>query len=257
MYKLLPYSHGLRAFVLSGKFFELFPEMKRMQGLYGRGIHHQEDVWDHTMMVYDQMLTLTTDPVLLFSALMHDYGKPTAMNEETKKFTGHEEVGYELLKPVLKQLKFNNNDQKKVLWLVRNHMWCKDTPTEKKKKWFKFFNTMEDSGVNFLDFMTLMYADTTGRKVDGEWIYLTHASFLDYLNSSPVMHWFQVYVSGRYPKRLNQLMLNGDDLLTLGVHPGPKMGLILEKLYTMVLADEIKNEHDTLLNLVKRWMKVD
>lgn len=254
-FKLLPYPHGLQAFILSGKFFELFPEMEAMKGLNGRGIWHEEDVFDHSYEVYTQMLKLTKDPLLLFIALFHDYGKPKAFIPDTKKFTGHDEIGYEEIKPLLKRLKLTNRDQKKVLWLIRSHMWGKESTTEKKKKWFKFFNGMEDSGVRFIEFISLMYADTTGRKSNGEWVYTSFDGFTDYIMSSNILSWYSLYMSGAYPKRVKNLMLHGDELIELGVHEGPKVGEILEKLYDMVLADELPNDHEVLLKQVKKWMK--
>jgi tRNA nucleotidyltransferase (CCA-adding enzyme) len=255
-FKLLPYPHGLNAFIASGKFFELFPEMKQMINLYGRSDYHEEDVWDHSLTTYIQMSKLTDDPILLFTALFHDYGKLYTKDSEGR-FIKHDEIGSEKLQDILTKLKIKTKDQKRILWLVKNHMWVLNGESKKRKKWFRFFNSMEDSGSTYSDFMFIRYADHISKKLNGSYLHKNESTmnFYEFIKSNVITEWVILYTSGQYPKRTNNLNINGNDIISLGIPPGPKIGLILNKLYEMVIADELPNIHDKLIDQVKKWIK--
>lgn len=50
-----------------------------------------------------------------------------------------------------------------------------------------------------------------------------------------------------------QLALSGDDLVALGVSPGPELGVLLHRLLETVLAQPDLNTRDRLLELVNTW----
>jgi tRNA nucleotidyltransferase (CCA-adding enzyme) len=255
-FKLIKYPHGLNAFIASGKFFELFPEMKQMINLYGQSVYHEEDVWDHSLTTYIQMSKLTDDPILLFTALFHDYGKLYTKDSEGR-FIKHDEIGSEKLQSILIRLKIKTKDQKRILWLVKNHMWVLNGESKKRKKWFRFFNSMEDSGSTYSDFMFIRYTDHISKKLNGSYLHENESTmnFYEFIKSNVITEWVILYTSGQYPKRTNNLNINGNDIISLGIPPGPKIGLILNKLYEMVIADELPNIHDKLIDQVKKWIK--
>ena len=53
---------------------------------------------------------------------------------------------------------------------------------------------------------------------------------------------------------LRKLAVNGNDLLTLGMKPGPKIGQILDLLLDDVIDEKIPNERDVLLSNAKLLM---
>jgi len=55
--------------------------------------------------------------------------------------------------------------------------------------------------------------------------------------------------SGKYPKKINELTINGNDLIELGFH-GKEIGNKLESLLTNIYADNINNNREELLNLL-------
>jgi tRNA nucleotidyltransferase (CCA-adding enzyme) len=68
--------------------------------------HHPEgDAGTHSMMVVDTAARLTPDPVVRFSAAMHDLGKGVTPTDLLPKHHGHEAAGGELVKRVCDRFK--------------------------------------------------------------------------------------------------------------------------------------------------------
>lgn len=250
--KILTY--GMYDFMLAGKLKVLIPELEETVCLIGRETYHEESVWLHSLTCYNAMLDLNiTDPILLLTAWLHDIGKPESFNPETKKFTGHEVTGTVTSKVILDRLKINNRDQRRILWLVANHMWAKGGVSSKRKKWYNFFNSMRESNVTFNDFMTLRYVDSFSRKQNGEW--LEYPAYLIWLDDDPVTWWHNDYLFGTYPSDTRDLKINGFDLLNLGIPAGKEIKSAIDRLWEMCLANEITNERDTLINHVNKHLQ--
>lgn len=58
------------------------------------------------------------------------------------------------------------------------------------------------------------------------------------------------------PLELSDLRLRGDDILALGVPPGPLVGLVLDELLAQVLEDPEANERETLLAEARRLVEI-
>jgi tRNA nucleotidyltransferase (CCA-adding enzyme) len=58
-------------------------------------------------------------------------------------------------------------------------------------------------------------------------------------------------VQGGAPLRVQDLALDGRDLIALGLKPSPRFGVILEGLMLRVLEDPSLNRRDRLLTLVE------
>ena len=53
---------------------------------------------------------------------------------------------------------------------------------------------------------------------------------------------------------LKDLNVSGNDLIALGVPPGPKVGALLSRLLDAVINGKIPNEKEALLNLAKQTL---
>lgn len=105
------------------------PELLPMVGCEQGRFHHL-DVWDHTRLVVKNLNS--RDPLLALSALLHDIGKPpTRFVDEAgnTRFFGHEAVGAEMARELLRRLKLPQRDVDAVVRLVRNHMRLGSSPT--------------------------------------------------------------------------------------------------------------------------------
>ena len=65
----------------------------------------------------------------------------------------------------------------------------------------------------------------------------------------------QDLMSGKYPKNVGDLTVNGNDLITLNVEPRQR-GVILNSMLDNIYADNLENERETLLNFVKSQQNV-
>ena len=216
-----------------------FFELERLIGVEQEPRYHPEgDVWIHTLMVVNEMAKLREDSEelnikLMLSALCHDFGKP----ETTKKIDGkiraigHEEVGIEITKNFLKRLTDQKDLIKNVATLVKYHL----RPIQLYKSGAKSSAIKRlSTKVNLQELEKLARADYFGRgdiKSDrfeaGEWL-LTRAKELNVLNSAP------------------KKLLEGKDLINLGLEPSKKFGKILKEAYQAQLNGEFSSKKDAI-----------
>jgi poly(A) polymerase len=108
---------------------EIFaPELVPMVGCT-QGTFHHLDVWDHTLLVMRN--AGVEDEALTLAALFHDVGKPPTRqldDEGNIRFFGHESVGAEMTRAILRRLKFPQREIDVVARLVRNHMRLGSSP---------------------------------------------------------------------------------------------------------------------------------
>ena len=123
-------ARGLDLLHDSGLVAVWLPELLEMRGCAQSPEHHPEgDVWVHTRLLLTHLKNPT--PVLAFSALLHDVGKPRTSRTEPSgriRFFGHEGVGARMAEEILRRLRFSNDDVGAVVACIANHMAFKDAP---------------------------------------------------------------------------------------------------------------------------------
>lgn len=94
-----------------------------------QGNYHAKDVWGHTLDVVREASSLEIDEskkyFVVLGALFHDIAKPRTKSVEPDgrvRFFGHERVGADMTKNIMKRLRFSSSDISKVSSLVQNHM---------------------------------------------------------------------------------------------------------------------------------------
>ncbi len=103
----------------------ILPELVAMKGVEQRQGYHHKDVFQHTLMVVDNVAEVTGKRELRLTALVHDVGKPV-----TKKFVegvgwtfhGHDEIGARMLPKIFQRLKLPNDMLKYAQKLTRLHL---------------------------------------------------------------------------------------------------------------------------------------
>lgn len=110
---------------------QFLPEMLPMVGCQ-QGAWHRYDVWEHTLVALE-CLPDTASLALRLGLLWHDIGKPSTRSEEEGMvhFYGHAEVGAEMVRQIMRRLKFSNEEIEAVTTLVRLHM----RPGEYRASW--------------------------------------------------------------------------------------------------------------------------
>ncbi len=216
------------------------PEMLEGVGL-GQNKWHAYDVWGHAMACLDES---RGDAVLRLSALFHDIGKPRtrefsdAKNDYT--FYNHEQVGADMLVPILERLRFSNDERARLVHLVRHHLVCfaPDWSDAAVRRWVK-----KITPERLDDLYALNDADIRGkgRPVDDE---LENARVLKARVA-------EVLAAGA-ALSTRELKINGRDLMTeLALKPGPILGKLLDALLEQVINDPGENERELLLKAAR------
>ncbi|HXX37505.1 MAG TPA: CCA tRNA nucleotidyltransferase [bacterium] len=186
--------------------------------------HPEGDVLQHTRLVVGGLEAPT--PTLAMAALLHDVGKPpTLVRAGRIRFDRHDEVGAELARAVMERLRFPRRDVDRVASLVRQHMIFKDVPRMREARLRRLLDAPE-----FEELLDLHRADCMASHGDlstYEWVRRRRAE----IASQPPP-----------PPRL----VTGDDLLALGVPPGPRVGDILRSLDDARLEGHIRNREEAI-----------
>lgn len=230
----------------TGVLQHVLPDVAATLGFNQQNAHHNYTLDKHLRMVLDNAVMLTDDLDVRWAALLHDIGKPSsqwigedgiAHYYQNKEGQGqnHEEVGAEMARKLLTDLKFPTDRIERICHLIKNHMF----PTFQTQGGArKFLNKVGDEHAD--DLLTLRQADIGGKG--------NHD-----LGYVPIMKQYVQAVrdAGEATDR-SQLAINGNDLIQMGMKPGPELGAVLEFLTQKVLEDPTLNQRETLLQLAQQ-----
>jgi tRNA nucleotidyltransferase (CCA-adding enzyme) len=84
----------------------ILPEIDNLFGVPNPPKHHPEiDSGVHTLMVVRAAVALSSDPITVFAALLHDLGKAVTPKSEWPSHHGHEELGLSVIDGLCQRLK--------------------------------------------------------------------------------------------------------------------------------------------------------
>jgi len=210
--------------------------------------HPEGDVWTHTMMSIDKMAKLKTgderyDLRMMFGVLCHDFGKATHTQIRPNRISaiGHEIAGVEPTRKFLYRLTNEHSFIESILPLVEHHM----APSQyfrngAKDKTIRKLSTK----VNIEEIVTVARADFLGRNTKasikgiyeaGDWL-LKKAKELDVYNHPP------------------KPLIQGRDLIALGLTPSKEFKTILDKVYTAQLEGKVSN-YDEAIKLLEEGLE--
>jgi len=190
--------------------------------------HPEGSVYNHIKLMLDQ-LPPDADAELPWAALFHDIAKPVTASHDPENnlihFYGHERVGAEMTETILQRLKFPRQQTDDIVTAVRHHMQFKDVTTMRKSTLRRML--MRET---FPLELQLHRLDCLGshRRLD-------HYDFM--LEAQKEL--------AQQPEIIPPL-LTGEDLLTLGMKPGPQMGTLLAEAREKQLSDELKTKPEAL-----------
>ena len=215
--------------------------------------YHQEDVWTHSLTAVKKVEELvakkywankiTEDkiPLLKIAALLHDYGKLFTEKEIDGEihFYGHQKVGVEKLRPLLKELTFSNQELDYILTLIRYHMrpfslYRAENLTFKGK--YRFFKA---GGEVVEDICLLAAADkmSTAELNNREQKMAEKLSFLQGLIAD----------KEEFEAREKEKIISGHDLMEeFDLVEGPGVGRVLEKINELQAQGKISTRKEAL-----------
>jgi poly(A) polymerase len=212
----------------SGLMKNILPELEAMKGCEQPPQFHPEgDVFKHTRIMLELLPKEASLP-LVFSVLFHDIGKPptSIVDEEGRiRFNGHDRVGAEMTEAIMERLRFSRAEIDATVEAVRQHMVFKDVPNMRVAKLKRFMArpTFEDE----LELHRVDCASSHGMMENYDFLRQKKEEFAN----EPII-----------PPPL----VRGDDLIALGLKPGPKFGEILEAVETRQLEGGLRNREEAL-----------
>jgi tRNA nucleotidyltransferase (CCA-adding enzyme) len=198
--------------------------------------HPEGDVFKHTCHCCDAMAKLPewreaseeSRIVYMLAILTHDFAKPQTTREEMKKgkmrivSPGHDQLGGPVADAFLTRIGALIAIRQRVIPLVVNHMAHFQNPTDRGVR--KLSKRLEPENIQGL--ALVMRADQMGRPPKPPLVSETVKALLRKANELRVME--------MAPKPV----LQGRNLMDLGMPPGPNVGIILNKAYEAQLDGE-------------------
>ena len=228
--RILTEGHARRGFELldrTGLLQEILPEVAAMKGIEQPPEYHPEgDVWTHTLLMLER-LPAGVSPTLAMGVLLHDVGKPTTFEEgaDRIRFDGHVEVGVRLARGIVERLRFSNDDARQIEALIDNHMRFKDAPRMKDSTLKRFLRL--DRFDEHLELHRLDCQGSHGMLDNYEYMRMKRSEFGE---------------EQIRPPRL----VSGDDLMALGLVPGPEFGRVLRAIEDAQLEGRVRSREEGL-----------
>ena len=248
-----PLTHGGLQILLDCKALSaIFPFLASLENLEQNEFHHL-NVLQHTMLVIEKIDALLADnpfdeielqleekAILKWAGLFHDTGKALAktVDSETGQihFYGHERFSAHLARERLNPLGLGKQLISRIVNLIEYHLIpLQLTFSEPKNKTIR--KLVYNAGENLPLLLFLVLADTkaTGGK--------EFASRLKNIKSL-CRKLLTVYCQER--NSLIKPLVNGKDLLALGLSPGPRMGKIIRAIHQRQINGECSDRQAAL-----------
>ena len=250
----------------------VFPELEEHWNYNQNNPHHQKILGLHQLSTLRYISNISKDADLRLAGLLHDIGKPasawvdpvTGSNHfYMKKWnamdwlnTGgsvlinvdwvsqdefvigqnHEDVGADMVRDRLTQLKYPTRRIDRIVALVRSHMWNPFTSAKGARKFLNKYGDLAD------DLLTLRYGDQGGKS-------LSPTNHEHDLNAQDDL--LSYVRDHKQATSTSDLAINGHDLIDAGFKPGPIMGEILEYLMERVVDEPSLNTKEMLIAIAE------
>ncbi len=173
--------------------------------------HPEGDVFEHTkLMLKNAGEHLVNNPVLAWGIVLHDIAKPQTWAKDDKgNITnhGHAELGAQMAREILNNLKFDGATINNVVELVENHMKFFGVKEMKQSTRMKLI-----ASKNFVNMLELHRLDCVSSNGN-----LESFEFIKHIQESTPLSQIK-------PERL----VDGNDLIALGLKPSPFFRKVLE-----------------------------
>ncbi len=234
--KLFRPPHAARGLDLlrdSGLLAQVLPEIAAMTDCeQSPDFHPEGSVYNHVRLMLDT-LPEDAEETLPWAVLLHDVAKPVTASKDERTgsihFYGHEKIGAEMAEALLQRLRFPRKQTEEIAAAVLHHMQFKDV-RDMRKSTLRRMLLRETFPLE----MQLHRLDCLGSHRD-----LGHYEFM-----------VEQELELAALPQIRPPLLTGNDLMALGIKPGPDMGRLLAELREHQLQDEI-----TTPEAAREWVR--
>lgn len=218
----------------------IIPEFEKCIGFEQHSPYHKYTVWEHIVRAVN---FAPCDNLKLRRALLfHDIAKPVcAKFDETGRghFKKHAETGAEMTQKIMKRLRYDGESINYAVTLIAHHSEKILTKTDVKKMMSAIGDRL------FFELMEMKKCDNFAKN---DFVHDENTAFDKLIAEGHRI------IEQNECRNLHMLAVNGNDLIKIGLS-GAEIGETLNKLLNLVIEEKIFNEHDTLLNYIKRCIK--
>ena len=220
--------------------------LQKMVGVDQNKQAHKYDVWEHCLRSLQHAADKNYSFEIRVAALFHDIGKPATKRTTNGKSTyyNHEMVGANVTRETLQDLRFSRETLKKVVLLVRSHMFFADTDQITLSAVRRLVAKVGKD--NIWDLINLRICDRigTGRPKEEPYRLRKFQSMIDEVMRDPIT--------------VSMLKIDGKYIMNkFHVEPGPKIGYILSALMEDVLENPENNNEMFLVKRSKELLEMN
>jgi putative nucleotidyltransferase with HDIG domain len=260
--------YGLLRFIL--------PEVVVTKGVPQPVEYHPEgDVFVHTIAAVRVADWFIRDPLVKLAVLLHDIGKPYALERSGGvNMGGHEAVGARMTRKIGSRFRLSRHETARLVFLVKNHMRIADLPKMGRGKQVRFVS----EGVNFEGIypggihpgginprgVNPEEKNITGDDPAGRSLRVRYPLFFDLLEVLVADCEACAHRSSGWAPILQETLrvvdhidmvgslsrarelIDGHALLAMGIEQGPRLGKIIEAVHDRILAGEITTHEQAL-----------
>lgn len=220
-------------------FTSLFPELAATVGHPQYNEYHRYDIYEHTAR---SVQAAPPVPVLRWTMLFHDSGKPACFTRDAEgvgHFYGHPAVSVKLAADAMRRLRLDTDTLERVCLLIRYHDHRFTGALPELKRWLGRLG--EEA---FFQLLEVQRADICAQNP----ALLERLAAMEELEKQA-----RAIVAEKACYRLQDLPVNGRDLMALGFLPGERLGNALQALLDAVIDGTCPNEKEALLQLAEAW----
>lgn len=144
----------------TGHLQHFFPELVKLIGLEHR---HEEDAYEHTMMVLQEGVKSRLPQKEMFGLLTHDLGKGETPKEELPKHHDHDKRSMTIIRAISKRWAIPTNYTKLALWFAENHMRFHNLNEMNLGKIIKMASQIYNGNISIFSVMCMVECDQKGR----------------------------------------------------------------------------------------------
>ena len=225
---------------------EILPEVTAMKGVRQPENYHPEgDVFTHTLLTLSELAderkptglkedhlsasdknNLSDGWELAMAVLLHDIGKPVTFEVADRiRFNNHDNVGAEMAEKICERLRMSNAEKERITWLVKMHLYLRHAQQMRISKLKRLF-----AHEGYPELAELYKVDSLASTGDLE-DYTFCQNMFEELKEEEIK-----------PKPL----ITGNDLIALGLKPGPIFSKILDAIKDDQLEQKITTEEEAI-----------
>jgi poly(A) polymerase len=238
--KILTEGRARRGFELldeAGLLAHILPELVPMKGCEQTSDFHPEgDVWTHTLCCLEQ-LPAGCSRTLAWGVVLHDVAKPATAGvraDGRPTFYGHTRLGADMAVEICRRLRMSNAQCERIAFLVGQHLRHCSAP-EMRSSTLKRF--LRQEGIDEL--LQLARIDALG----------SNGNLSSYEYASARLDELSRTTEVLRPPAL----IDGDDLIAMGMKPGPRFRQILDQVEEAQLDGRLRSRDEAIAWVRERF----